>query len=172
MGGAEAVKRFLRMTLLPMLLIGAISSAWSYDADMAASYKRLFSGVSGAEAGKALHFISPEAFVAKLKKGESPVAVDIRTPAETDLFSLSLAGSLTIPTDQVFAPENLARLPTDKPVVIVCKSGARAAAVGTALRHIGFDNVYILKGGFQALAAYYGPGEAYTSAAPGGDSKE
>jgi rhodanese-related sulfurtransferase len=38
--------------------------------------------------------------------------------------------------------------------------------VGTALRHIGFDNVYILKGGFQALAAYYGPREAYAGAGP------
>ena len=167
------MKRFLTMTLLPaLLLMGATCSAWSYDAEMAASYQRLFSGVSGAEAGKALHFMSPEAFVEKLQKGEGPVAVDIRTPAETELLSLSLAGSLTIPTDQVFASENLARIPTDRPVVIVCKSGARAAAVGTALRHIGFDNVYILKGGFQALAAYYGPGEAYGSAAPGREPQE
>ncbi len=163
------MKRFLTTTLL---LMGATASAWSYDAGMAASYQRLFSGVSGAEAGKALHFLSPAAFVEKLQQGESPVAVDIRTPAETDLFSLSLAGSLAIPAERIFAPENLARIPTDKPVVIVCKSGARAAAVGTALRHIGFDNVYILKGGFQALAAYYGPVEAYGSAAPGREPQE
>ena len=50
--------------------------------------------------------------------------------------------------------------------------GARAAAVGTALRHIGFDNVYILKGGFQALAAYYGPRQAYGGAGPGPEPEE
>lgn len=159
------MRKFFTRTLLTLLLAGMTSLASAYDGEMAASYQRLFSGVSGAEAGKALHFLSPAAFVEKLQKGASPVAVDIRTPAETALFSLSLDGSLAIPAEQVFAPENLARIPTDKPVVIVCKSGARAAAVGTALRHIGFDNVYILKGGFQALAAYYGPGEAYGSGA-------
>ena len=142
-----------KMTFLPLLLVGACAFAGSYDAGMAASYERLFSGVSGAEAGRALHFLSPQAFVEKLQQGESTVAIDIRTPAETELLSLSLAGSMAIPAERVFAPENLDRIPTDRPVVIVCKSGARAAAVGTALRHIGFDNVYILKGGFQALAA-------------------
>jgi rhodanese-related sulfurtransferase len=34
-------------------------------------------------------------------------------------------------------------------------------AAGTALRHVGFDNVYILQGGFQGLTAYYGAKEAY-----------
>jgi rhodanese-related sulfurtransferase len=42
-------------------------------------------------------------------------------------------------------------------VVIICKSGTRATAVGTALRHIGFDNVYILKGGLMALSKYLSP---------------
>jgi len=161
-----------KMTFLPLLLVGACAFAGSYDAGMAASYERLFSGVSGAEAGRALHFLSPQAFVEKLQQGESTVAIDIRTPAETELLSLSLAGSMAIPAERVFAPENLDRIPTDRPVVIVCKSGARAAAVGTALRHIGFDNVYILKGGFQALAAYYGPREAYAGAGPGPEPAE
>jgi len=44
--------------------------------------------------------------------------------------------------------------------VVVCVSGARASAAGTALRHIGFENVYIFKGGFKALAGYMGPKEA------------
>jgi len=38
----------------------------------------------------------------------------------------------------------------------------RATAAGTALRHIGFENVYILKGGFKALTDYMGPKEANT----------
>jgi rhodanese-related sulfurtransferase len=166
------MKRVGKMIFLPLLLVGACAFAGSYDAGMAASYARLFSGVSGAEAGKALHFLSPEAFVEKLQQGESTVAIDIRTPAETELFSLSLAGSMAIPAERVFAPENLDRIPMDRPVVIVCKSGARAAAVGTALRHIGFDNVYILQGGFQALAAYYGPREAYGGAGSGPEPEQ
>jgi rhodanese-related sulfurtransferase len=54
----------------------------------------------------------------------------------------------------VFLPENLERIPQDKTVVVICKSGTRATAVGTALRHIGFDNVYVLKGGLMALSKH------------------
>ncbi len=165
------MKRLMMITL-SLLFAGIASFARAYDTGMAAGYAQLFSDVSGAGAGKALHFLSPGAFVEKLRQGERPVAVDVRTPAETELFSLSLADSLTIPADRLFAPENLDRIPTDRPVVIVCMSGARAAAVGTALRHVGFDNVYILKGGFQALAAYYGPGEAYGDSAGAGKEEK
>jgi rhodanese-related sulfurtransferase len=63
--------------------------------------------------------------------------------------------------NELFKSDNLDKIPTDKPVVIVCKSGARATAVGTALRHIGFDNVYILKGGFQGLSSHFGAKQAY-----------
>ena len=67
---------------------------------------------------------------------------------------MSVPGSLAIPASELFKVENLDRLPEDKRIVVVCKSGTRAAAVGTALRHVGFGNVYILKGGFMKLASY------------------
>jgi rhodanese-related sulfurtransferase len=145
--------------------VSVSSVTWSYDAEMARSYARLFSDVSGADAGKALHFLSPEAFIDGLKQGKGYVAIDVRTPAESQLFTLSMPDSLVISTSQIFTPQKLELVPADKPVVIICKSGARATAVGTSLRHIGFDNVYILKGGFQALASYYGPKQAYSAPA-------
>ena len=135
--------------------------AWTYDLEMAESYQQLFSNVVGAGAGKALNFVSAEAFTKGLKEGKPWVAIDVRTPVEAELFTLSLPDSLAIPTNEVFTPDNLALIPRNKPVIIVCKSGARATAVGTSLRHIGFDNVYILKGGFQGLANYFGPKQAY-----------
>jgi rhodanese-related sulfurtransferase len=58
------------------------------------------------------------------------------------------------PVNDVFLPGNLDRIPEDKQIVIICKSGARSIAVGTALRHVGFKNVYILKGGLSALSNY------------------
>jgi rhodanese-related sulfurtransferase len=159
------MKRFLSAACVAFS-VGAWPAAWSYDAELARSYEQFFSGVTGAGAGSALQFLSPEAFIGDLKRGRDYVAIDIRTPAEAALFTLSLPGSLRIPANQIFSPDKLALIPTDKPVVIVCKSGARAAAIGTSLRHVGFDNVHILKGGFQALADYYGPGEAYAEPAP------
>ena len=135
--------------------------AWSYDAELAKSYSELFSTVEGAKAGKSLHFVKPDDFIKDIKAGKEIVAIDVRTPSETEIFTVTLPKSFAIPVNEIFQQENLERIPTDKPVMIICKSGARATAVGTALRHIGFDNVYILKGGFQALSSYYGPKQAY-----------
>ena len=46
------------------------------------------------------------------------------------------------------------------------KSGTRASVVGTALRHIGFDNVSILKGGYMALNKYLDPKTANAPVQP------
>ncbi len=157
------MKRNPIIAIAGILSMSLSSFAWSYDMEMAKGYEKLFSSVVGAKAGKALHFVSPDAFVNDIRAGKEFVAIDVRTPAETGVFTLSLTNSLTIPVNQLFRPDNLDRIPTDKPVMVVCKSGARATAVGTSLRHIGFNNVYILKGGFQALSSYYGPKQAYQS---------
>ena len=78
---------------------------------------------------------------------------------------------MAIPINELFTPANLDLIPTDKTVVVVCKSGTRATAAGTALRHIGFENVYVLKGGFKALVGYMGPKEANTPVKPGRGKK-
>lgn len=135
-------------------LAGVGSPAWSYDGSLAASYAKLFVTVTGAQAGKELHLMKPEDFVEKIKGGESLVALDIRTPAESSVFSATLPGSLRIPINELFTPENLARIPEDRTVVVLCKSGTRSAAAGIALRHVGFAKVFVLEGGFKALSDY------------------
>jgi rhodanese-related sulfurtransferase len=148
------------------IAITIANPAWSYDAAMAQSYASLFAPVKGAQAGKAMHLMKPDAFVKKVVEKQPLVVLDVRTPAETAVYSATLPGTLVIPLDELFTEANLARIPTDKTVVVICKSGTRAAAAGTALRHIGFDNIYILKGGFKALAGYMGPKEANTPLTP------
>jgi rhodanese-related sulfurtransferase len=101
-----------------------------------------------------------------VKAKEPLVALDVRTPAETDVYSVTLPGALLIPINELFTEANLTRIPTDKTVVVICQTGTRATAAGTALRHIGFENVYVLKGGFKALVAYMGPKEANTPLQP------
>ena len=133
---------------------------------MAESYADLFAPVKGAGAGKALHLIPPDVFLNKVKAKEPLVVLDIRTPAETSVYSVTLPGSLVIPVNELFSGANLAQIPTDKNVVVICLSGTRASAAGTALRHIGFENIYILKGGFKALTGYLGPKEANTPLKP------
>ena len=136
--------------------------AWSYDVEMAQSYAKLFAPVKGAKAGKAMHLMKPDVFLNKIKANEKLIVLDIRTPAESGIYGATLPGTLVMPVNELFTEANLARIPTDTAVVVVCKSGTRAAAAGTALRHIGFGNIYILKGGFKALAGYMGPKQANT----------
>jgi rhodanese-related sulfurtransferase len=151
--------RVLTGVLLAVSVVFAYP-VWSYDAAMAESYAKLFEPVKGAETGKALHLVTPDDFLNKLKSKEPLVALDVRTPAETTVFAVTLPGALAIPINELFTEANLTRIPTDKTVVVICLSGTRAAAAGTALRHLGFENVYILKGGFKALVAYLDPKEA------------
>lgn len=157
--------RILTTTLLAVAVAFA-GPAWSYDTAMAESYAQLFAPVKGAGAGKALHLIKPDALLNKVKAKEPLVVLDIRTPAETGVYSVTLPGSLMIPVDELFTEAKLSLIPTDKTVVVVCMSGTRATAAGTALRHIGFENVYVLKGGFKALTGYLGPVEANTPLKP------
>jgi len=61
----------------------------------------------------------------------------------------------------VFKPENLAQLPTDKKIVVVCKKGFRASIVAMSLRQIGYKEVYIVKGGIDAIANALSPKSIY-----------
>ena len=157
--------RLFKIAVLAVSVVFA-GPAWSYDTVMAESYAKLFAPVKGAAAGKALHLIMPDAFLDKVKANEPLVVLDVRTPAESGVYSVTLPGTLAIPIDELFTEASLARIPTDKTVVVMCLSGTRATAAGTALRHIGFENVYVLKGGFKALTAYLGPKEANTPLKP------
>ena len=147
------LRRFL-ISAMASTLLAATSSTWAYDEGLAESYAELFEPVAGVTAGKALHMMKTEAFLEKVKSGAPIATLDIRTPAETSIFTSALPGGLAIPVNELFSPENLGRIPTDRDVVVLCKSGTRATAAGTALRHIGFENVYILKGGYKALNAH------------------
>lgn len=146
--------------------LGAAGAVQSYDEGLAESYAELFRPVLGAKAGKALHLMSAEVFVERIKAGERIIALDIRTPAETSIFTSTSPDSLVMPLNELFLVQNLARIPTDAPVVVLCKTGIRAAAAGTALRHVGFDNVHILKGGFKALNDYLDAKTANSPPAP------
>jgi rhodanese-related sulfurtransferase len=143
---------FLTVGLASLISFGA--AAGGYDAELAASYAELFAPAVGAKTGKALHMMKPDKLVKDLQAGKQIVALDIRTPNEFGVYRMTLPGSLEIPVNEVFLPESLDRIPQDRPVVIVCKSGTRATAVGTALIHVGFKNVYVLKGGLMALSKH------------------
>ena len=115
------------LTSISLAFVVAISgTAWSSDSDMAKSYTELlaksyaelFAPVKGAGAGKALHLVKPDAFIEKVKAKEPLVVLDVRTPAETGVYGVTLSGALMIPISELFTPANLARIPTDKTVIV------------------------------------------------------
>ena len=91
-----------------------------------------------------------------IKKKEEFVILDIRTPAETKLIAPVWKGSLIIPMHELFKPENLAKLPKDKKIAVLCHTGDRAAAATIALRAVGFTNAFQFRGGIAELAREIG----------------
>lgn len=92
-----------------------------------------------------------------IKSKQELVILDVRTQAEEGVIGFNVPGSLAISMADVFKPENLAKLPTDKKIVVVCKKAFRASMIAVSLRQIGYKNVYIVKGGIDAIASELSP---------------
>jgi rhodanese-related sulfurtransferase len=155
------MKIVLRILCALVFLAIPSTSLLAYNQDLAASYETFFEPFAGKATAKNLQMMQVPDFVAAVKNGEKLVVLDTRTPAETGIFVMSTPDTLVIPMNEVFKAENLARIPTEQKLVVVCKAGHRATAVAMALRHIGFEKVFVLKGGAKALVAYLTPKLAY-----------
>jgi rhodanese-related sulfurtransferase len=150
-----------RSILMLLLILLGLPTAQAYDQGLARNYEKFYAPFAGADTMKQLRMLPVEDFMKAVKGGEKLTVLDIRAPGETRVIGFNLPNTLTISMDQVFTPENLERIPTDRKVVVVCKGGHRATAIGLALRHVGFDNVLILKDGLAALEVYLSPKTAY-----------
>lgn len=75
--------------------------------------------------------------------------VDVREPVE---FSLGhLPGAKSIPLGQI--ESRLAEIPRDRPIVLLCKSGGRAARAQEKLTSAGFADACVVTGGTDAWIA-------------------
>lgn len=90
--------------------------------------------------------IGPRA--AKTLVDRGALLLDVREPDEW--CSQHAPKSMLLPTGRVSAQQD--ELPRDRPIVVVCRSGGRSAAVTASLRRSGFDAVN-LAGGMCAWAA-------------------
>lgn len=92
-----------------------------------------------------------------------PASVDVSTVAaikdRSDVFMLDvreqweydeghIPGITLIPMNEV--PGRLSEIPTDKTVIVTCRSGNRSGQITDYLRQQGFDNVHNMDGGILA----------------------
>jgi sulfur-carrier protein adenylyltransferase/sulfurtransferase len=82
----------------------------------------------------------------KHNAGEDFLLLDVREPDELAIASIPWA--VAIPMGQV--PERLAELPKDKPIAVLCRSGARSGRVTEFLNGNGFPDVANVAGGILA----------------------
>lgn len=150
-----------RLIVAPLIALLLGGPVMAYDAELAQTYQHLFASFDEQQTAKALHLMTPDQVMEALKKGEPLVILDVRTEREQSIVGVTQPGALHLPMNKVFTPEGLAQIPTDKKVVVTCHSGARALAVSTALRDVGFDNVYCMKGGLTKLIEYLDPKTAF-----------
>ncbi|MEU5868262.1 MULTISPECIES: rhodanese-like domain-containing protein [unclassified Nonomuraea] len=89
--------------------------------------------------------LTPAVLRRLVAEGRAPRLLDVRTPGE---FRTShIAGSYNVPLNTLreHRAELLSHL--DEDVVLVCRSGARAAQAGQALAEAGLPNLRVLEGG-------------------------
>ncbi|MFF4580675.1 rhodanese-like domain-containing protein [Streptomyces sp. NPDC001389] len=99
--------------------------------------------------------LTPTALQHLVDSGRAPRVLDVRTPGE--FRTVHIPGSYNVPLDTL--REHRAELLThlDEDVVLVCRSGARAAQAEQALAEAGLPNLRVLDGGMMAWEAAGAP---------------
>lgn len=94
--------------------------------------------------------IAPQTLQEMLASGAPPRVLDVRTPGEFE--TAHIAGAYNVPLDLLREHRDEIIGHLDE-VVLVCRSGRRAAQAEQTLRGAGLSNVHILDGGITAWEA-------------------
>ncbi|MFG1778066.1 rhodanese-like domain-containing protein [Micromonospora sp. NPDC049048] len=90
-----------------------------------------------------------------IESGRAPRMLDVRTPAEFE--TAHVPGAYNVPLDVLREHREELRRHLDETVVLICRSGARAARAGEALAGVGLPHLRVLDGGMTAWQAAQGP---------------
>lgn len=101
-------------------------------------------GEKVAVAGGSYTNLTAAALNAMLKEKDF-VFINVHIPFEGNIASTDLS----IPYNEITAPENLVQLPADKnaKIVLYCRSGRMSTIAAESLVKLGYTNVWNLKGG-------------------------
>ncbi|WP_318206331.1 MULTISPECIES: rhodanese-like domain-containing protein [unclassified Streptomyces] len=99
--------------------------------------------------------LTPAVLHRLVREGRAPRLLDVRTPGE--FRTVHIPGSYNVPLETLreHRAELLSHL--DEDVVLVCRSGARAAQAEQALAGAGLPNLRVLAGGMNAWEAADAP---------------
>lgn len=81
--------------------------------------------------------------VAQIKDRPDVFLLDVREQWEYD--EGHIPGVILIPMGEI--PERLEEVPTDREVIVTCRSGNRSGQVANFLRQNGFENIHNMSGG-------------------------
>lgn len=95
--------------------------------------------------------VSREALASRIAAHDTPLLLDVRTPAE--YRDGHVAGALNVPVDELAARHGVLGIPRDAELVVYCKSGKRAARARDTLRGLGYSRVELLEGSADAWRA-------------------
>ncbi|MCB8904974.1 MULTISPECIES: rhodanese-like domain-containing protein [unclassified Streptomyces] len=90
-----------------------------------------------------------------VQEGRAPRLLDVRTPGE--FRTVHIPGSYNVPLDTLREHRGELLSHLDEDVVLVCRSGARAAQAEQALAGAGLPNLRVLDGGVNAWEAAGAP---------------
>lgn len=91
-----------------------------------------------------VELVPAEAF--KVWQSKGAVLLDVRSEAEYK--EKHVRESINLPLDQLAG--NISKIPHDKPVLVICRSGRRSFAAVSFLEQQDFDNVFNICGGILA----------------------
>jgi rhodanese-related sulfurtransferase len=83
-----------------------------------------------------------------LATGRRFTIIDVRSPAEFE--ACHIPGAYNVPLDTLGEHRAALRAHLDEPVVLVCRSGMRAAQAERSFAEVGMDSVHVLAGGMSA----------------------
>jgi rhodanese-related sulfurtransferase len=147
MGGVDMIQK-VTMILVAMILFLSVSAFASNDGDFAAIQKAAYQFLS-TEPENGYHLLA-EDVSKRISTGKNDfIIVDVRMPKEKKYDQGHLPGAMYIGFKEIANPENLAKLPKDKDIIVYCDTGHDQNKVLTTLRMLGY-NAYDLKWGYMS----------------------
>jgi len=147
----------MKKILVALLGLGLTTAVLAFDATKANELNEFYSHITHKGLTHSKTFIKGDAVMKMYREGKDFTVVDVRTDAEASVVAISAKNAMHIPLSKLFLKKNLEKLPSKKPIVLVCHSGTRATMAMVGLKELGFKNVHVLKGGLIALAAADNP---------------